>query len=198
MYFKLTFATCVTSDWPPAPGLDFMSISAMNFQEGKQNKLANKLWYWSPTVATYIFSTIVIFQMIRSSEKFLVFRQRYYLKREQIMKQQMSSSSPTQLLQQQKEDLIDRTLLVHFENASPQRPTRHIVPTFVANADLKQLLDSLTKSPCEQVLVGKYNAKLYHLINDYNKTIKKLEKHLNYYLYQIKEQQLKMSCRPGR
>jgi hypothetical protein len=176
-----------------------MSISAMNYQGGKQSKIANKLWYWSPTVATYIFSTIVICQMIRSSEKFVLFRQRYYLKREELMEQQMASSSPSQLLQQQKQELIDRTLLVHFEYTSLQRPAHQTaVPTFAANTELKQLIDSTTKSPCEQVLIGKYNSKLYQLVNDYNKIIIKLEKHLNSYLYQVKELQLKMSCRTSK
>lgn len=160
--------------------------------------MTNNLWYWSPTVATYVFSVIVIFETIRSSEKFLLFRKRYYLKCEQLAKEQMSCSSPTQLLQHQKEDLISRTLLVHFEYATLQDQLDQTASTFTASDDMKALIDSMTKSPCEQVLIGKYNSKLYHLIKDYNEVIKKMERHLNSYLYLVKTQQLRTPLEAGR
>lgn len=190
------FATCYTniSDWPPAPGLDFMSISAMNYQSGKESKKTNLLWYWSPTIATWLFSVIIILQLFRSSEAFIQFRRKYYLQQEIKLKAELSSLSPTELLQHQKDDLVKRTLLVHFNNnnlskKSPRRLNSNAI--FRPNIEMKQTIDKMSNSSCEQVLSGKYNARIYFLVNDYNRIIKSLERVMNPYLSRIKQEQFK-------
>lgn len=195
-------ATCYTniSDWPPAPGLDFMSISAMNYQSGKQSKKTNALWYWSPTIATWFFSAIVILQLFRSSEAFLQFRRKHYLQQEIKLKAQLSSLSPTELLQHQKDDLIKRTLLVHFSNNNlskrPRRSNSNAI--FTPNVEMKQMIDSMSNLPCEQVLSGKYNPRIYFLVNDYNRIIQSLERVMNPYMSRIKQEQFKHSnLEPG-
>ncbi|OAD05084.1 hypothetical protein MUCCIDRAFT_141226, partial [Mucor lusitanicus CBS 277.49] len=130
-------------------------------------KKTNTLWYWSPTIATWFFSAIVILQLCRSSELFLQFRRKYYTQQEAKVKSQLSSMSAPELLQYQKDDLINRTLLVHFS--------------------------SLTKAPPRRpsMLTGKYNSRLYLLVNDYNRIIKSLERVMNRYMSQIKQEQFK-------
>ncbi|GAN09248.1 conserved hypothetical protein [Mucor ambiguus] len=186
----LVTPTC--SDWPPAPGLDFMSISAMNYQYGKESKKTNTLWYWSPTIATWFFSAIVISQLCRSSELFLQFRRKYYTQQEAKVKSQLSSMSATEVLQYQKDDLIRRTLLVHFSSLSkapPRRSNSNVI--YTPNVEMKKVIEATSESPCQQVLTGKYNTRLYLLVNDYNRIIKSLEQVMNRYMSQIKQEQFK-------
>ncbi|EPB82114.1 hypothetical protein HMPREF1544_11150 [Mucor circinelloides 1006PhL] len=185
-------ATYNTGDWPPAPGLDFMSISAMNYQYGKESKKTNALWYWSPTIATWFFSAIVILQLCRSSELFLQFRRKYYMQQEAKLKSQLTSLSATELLQYQKDDLIHRTLLVHFNSLSkapPRKSSSNVI--YTPNPEMKRAVDAISKLPCEQVLTGKYNTRLYLLVSDYNRIIKSLERVINRYMSQIKQEQHK-------
>ncbi|KAL9542772.1 hypothetical protein MBANPS3_008435 [Mucor bainieri] len=185
-------ATYKTGDWPPAPGLDFMSISAMNYQYGKESKKTNALWYWSPTIATWFFSAIVILQLCRSSELFLQFRRKYYTQQEAKVKSELSSLSATELLQHQKDDLIHRTLLVHFSSLSkppPRRSSSNMI--YTPNAEMKKIVEATSEMPCQQVLTGKYSTRLYLLVNDYNRIIKSLERVMNRYMSQIKQQQFK-------
>ncbi|KAK4519209.1 uncharacterized protein ATC70_009441 [Mucor velutinosus] len=185
-------ATYNTGDWPPAPGLDFMSISAMNYQYGKESKKTNTLWYWSPTVATWLFSAIVVLQLCRSSELFLRFCRKYYTQQEAKVKTQLSSMSATELLQHQKDDLIHRTLLVHFSSLSkapPRRSSSNVI--YTPNVEMKKAVEATSKLPCQQVLTGKYNTRLYLLVNDYNRIIKSLERVMNRYMSLVKQEQFK-------
>lgn len=159
----------------------------MNYQYGKQIEEPNHDWYWSPTVASWMFSTIVIWEMINSSRKFILFRQKYYLRREEATKTQLPSMSPTELLQHQKQELISRTLLVHFVIPDKKTPRQalgenhNIIPDEFA----KTLVNSISKVPCQQVLVGKHNNKVAVLIRDYRQIIKTLEKCLGNYLSHV-------------
>jgi hypothetical protein len=165
----------------------------MNYQYGKQSKAPNNRWYWAPTIATWVFSIIIIYQMIYSSKKFILFREKYYIRREETTKLKLPSMSPIEFLQQQKQDLLSRTLLVHFHNnstkAQPRQqkspPKQYIIP----NENIKQLVESTSALPCQQVLVGKYNNKVASQIKGYNRIIKALEEALNNYLYRINHQQ---------
>jgi len=169
-----------------------MSISAMNYQYGKESKKTNALWYWSPTIATWFFSAIVILQLCRSSELFLQFRRKYYMQQEAKLKSQLTSLSATELLQYQKDDLIHRTLLVHFNSLSkapPRKSSSNVI--YTPNPEMKRAVDAISKLPCEQVLTGKYNTRLYLLVSDYNRIIKSLERVINRYMSQIKQEQHK-------
>ncbi|GAA5810031.1 hypothetical protein MFLAVUS_003447 [Mucor flavus] len=159
----------------------------MNYQYGKQIEEPNHDWYWSPTVASWMFSTIVIWEMINSSRKFILFRQKYYLRQEEATKTQLPSMSPTELLQHQKQELVSRTLLVHFVIPDKKTPRQvlgdnhNIIPDEFA----KTLVNSISKVPCQQVLVGKHNNKVAVLIRDYRRIIKALEKCLGNYLSHV-------------
>ncbi|CAO3634120.1 unnamed protein product [Mucor hiemalis] len=187
-------ATYCTGDWPPV-GLEFLSISAMNYQHGKASKSSNHLWYWAPTIGTWIFSCIIAYQMIQSSKTFILFRQKYYNRREETIKLRLPTMSPTELLQQQKQDLISRTLIVHFDNGI-KPPLRKISVSsnqhyIIPNDKVRTLVDSKAIKPSQQVLVGKHNNKVSLLIKDYNRIIKSLEKVLNKYLRRVNDYQQK-------
>ncbi|KAG2229271.1 hypothetical protein INT48_003865 [Thamnidium elegans] len=147
-------ATFSTGNWPPV-GLEFLSISAMNYQYGKQIEEPNHDWYWSPTVASWMFSTIVIWEMIHASRKFILFRQKYYMRQEEATKTQLPSMSPTELLQHQKQELISRTLLVHFIIPDKKTPRQVLGDNhdIVPDDFVKTMVNSISTVPCQQVLV---------------------------------------------
>lgn len=173
----------------------------MNYQHGKASESSNNLWYWAPTIGTWIFSFIIAFQMIRSSKTFILFRQKYYNRREETIKLRLPTMSPTELLQQQKQDLISRTLIVHFENSNkpPPAPAQKVSVSanqqqqyIIPDDKVRTLVDSKTSSTTsQQVLVGKHNNKVTLLIKDYNRIIKSLEKVLNKYLRRVNDYQKK-------
>ncbi|KAG2203502.1 hypothetical protein INT47_008229 [Mucor saturninus] len=169
-----------TGDWPPV-GLEFLSITAMNYQYGKSHGKPDLRWFWSPTVATYIFSIIVIWQMIHSSKKFILFRQAYYMQQEEATRSRLPLMSPIELLQKEKQDLIGRTLLVHFDIEKAPAVTHACAQDEI----VKTMVDSHSKVSCSQVIIGENNQKLTLLIQDYNRIIKKLENSLDTFLYQI-------------
>ena len=158
----------------------------MNYQHGKASKYSNHLWYWAPTAGTYVFSLIITIQMISASKRFVLFRQRYSIQREESIKQRLPCMSPTELLQHEKQELISRTLLVHFDaNNKPKSITKqnYIIP----NNKSKTLVNSCsTNTPCQQVLVGKHNTKVASMIKEYNSIIQLLERYLQGYLTQLK------------
>lgn len=167
----------------------------MNYQHGKASKSSNHLWYWAPTIGTWIFSIIIAYQMIQSSKTFILFRQKYYNRREETIKLRLPTMSPTELLQQQKQDLISRTLIVHFDNSNKPPPRKVSVSSnqqyIIPNDKVRTLVDSKTSTASQQVLVGKHNNKVTLLIKDYNRIIKSLEKVLNKYLRRVNDYQQK-------
>lgn len=175
----------------------------MNYQYGKASVSSNHLWYWAPTTGTWIFSIIITYQMVVSSTRFILFRQQYYVRKEETTKTRLPSMSPIELVQQQKQELISRTLLVHIDTGIKppikQQPSVPDQQYIIPNQKFKTLVDSHTPIPCQQLLVGKHNNKANLLIKDYNKMIKLLEKHLNRYLCQVKihQQKLQQQDIPG-
>lgn len=167
-------------DWPPV-GLEFLSITAMNYQYGKPHNKPDIRWFWSPTIATYIFSVIVIWQMIYASRNFILFRQKYYMQQDEATRSRLPFMSPIELLQKEKQDLIGRTLLVHFDIEKVPGVTHDCVH----NEVVKTMVDSHSNKQCLQALVGKHNQKVALLIQDYNRVIKKLEKSLDSFLFKV-------------
>ncbi|KAI8384333.1 uncharacterized protein BYT42DRAFT_562165 [Radiomyces spectabilis] len=71
-------ATRFTGDWPPPPGLDFLSISGINYLHGKLRPDPDIRWYWSPFAATWIFSILIIYCTYRASNDYVRMRQRFF------------------------------------------------------------------------------------------------------------------------
>ncbi|KAI9032519.1 hypothetical protein CLU79DRAFT_726710 [Phycomyces nitens] len=71
-------ATKNTGDWPPAPGLDFLSISGINYLDGKLSTNPDTRWYWSPAAATWLFSLVIGWAMYRASCDYIEMRQTFF------------------------------------------------------------------------------------------------------------------------
>ncbi|KAL0089219.1 hypothetical protein F4703DRAFT_1940730 [Phycomyces blakesleeanus] len=71
-------ATKNTGDWPPAPGLDFLSISGINYLNGKLSANPDTRWYWSPAAATWLFSLVIGWAMYRASCDYIDMRQKFF------------------------------------------------------------------------------------------------------------------------
>lgn len=86
-----------TSDWPPAPGsIEILSISGLNYQDGKLRSDPNTQWYWAPFSATWLFSILIAYFMYRASCDYIDMRQYYFRmpKNEASMKSLMVSKIP--------------------------------------------------------------------------------------------------------
>jgi hypothetical protein len=72
-------ATRATGDWPPVSGsIDFLSISGINLQGGRLREDPNLYWYWSPFVATWLFSLLTIYFMHDMSEDYISTREYFF------------------------------------------------------------------------------------------------------------------------
>ncbi|KAI8077759.1 uncharacterized protein BX664DRAFT_343414 [Halteromyces radiatus] len=71
-------ATRSSGDWPPAPGIDFLSISGINYINGKLNTQPDLRWYWSPFAATWFFTLMIIYFLHRFSGDYIKLRQQYF------------------------------------------------------------------------------------------------------------------------
>lgn len=158
-----------------------MSISAINYHSGKESHSPNYLWFWSPTIASWLVSILVLSQFYMASENFLRFRLKYYIERDKKYRQLKPSFSPTELLQYRKQDLLSRTLLVHLNNTSSEEADRNKSSGLRESSELLACINTSMEQTvtCQHVYIGKYNPRLYMLVDDYNSTIKKLEYALN-------------------
>ncbi|KAI8330722.1 hypothetical protein BC941DRAFT_361109, partial [Chlamydoabsidia padenii] len=71
-------ATRSSGDWPPSPGIDFLSISGINYANGKLKTDPDLRWYWSPFAATWFFSLVVVFFLHRFSGAYIRLRRHYF------------------------------------------------------------------------------------------------------------------------
>ncbi|KAI9499662.1 hypothetical protein BDB00DRAFT_795028 [Zychaea mexicana] len=71
-------ATYYTGDWPPPAGLDLLSISGINYNSSNDEFVPDTRWYWSPAVATWIFSILIAWFMYRASCDYIEMRQRFF------------------------------------------------------------------------------------------------------------------------
>ncbi|CAO3660946.1 unnamed protein product [Rhizopus stolonifer] len=140
------FATYNTGTWPPNPGLNFLTLSTMNYPDQNTD---NDLWFWCPSIACWLFSIIVVAQMIHSSNCFLRIREKYRATLER---------SPSRL-----ESLISKTLLIRVDRVSQ------------GDERIKYLIDHFSKTTCQQIIFGQYNEYTAYLVKEYNETFGKLE-----------------------
>ncbi|OBZ89138.1 hypothetical protein A0J61_02802 [Choanephora cucurbitarum] len=184
-------------NWPPNVGLDFVSIATMNYQFGKQSHSANNRWYLSPTIATWAFTTITLIQLIRASEKFVKMRNQHIYNCQEKWHCK-SIIPPHQTGRERQDELLSRTLMVHFDYEEPRPYQSFKGQSYQLNPDLamQQWIDSLTSINSEQVLIGKYNPNIYTLTHKYKRTISTLEKKLRPYLCQVKKQKGQTNAMP--
>ncbi|KAG1457603.1 hypothetical protein G6F55_005827 [Rhizopus delemar] len=74
---KLKFSK--KEDWPPADGsIDILSLSGINYINGKTRSDLHTVWYWSPFAATYLYSILIAFFMYRASCDYIEMRQHWF------------------------------------------------------------------------------------------------------------------------
>ncbi|KAG0799217.1 hypothetical protein G6F22_003449 [Rhizopus arrhizus] len=134
--------------WPPTPGLGFLTLSAINYPNQSSY---NDIWYWCPTIASWLFSVIVVGQMMRSSNRFLRLREKYHTTFERSLSKI--------------EDLVSRTLLIRVDKAVISQEDDKI----------KYLIDHFSNVTCQHIVLGRYNEHIDYLLKDYQKIIKKTE-----------------------
>ncbi|CAO3593097.1 unnamed protein product [Absidia cylindrospora] len=75
-------ATRFSGDWPPSPGIDFLSISGINYVNGKLSTDPDLRWYWSPFAATWFFTLVIGYFLHRFSNEYIRLRQQYFQQEE--------------------------------------------------------------------------------------------------------------------
>jgi hypothetical protein len=142
------------SDWPPAPGIDFLSISGINYVNGKLSAQPDLRWYWAPFAATWLFSLVVVFFLHRFSGHYIQLRRRYF--------QQDAQERETA-----------KTILIS-----------NIPHHIRSDKALKEWVESsgVLPHPITDCLIGKANAKLTALYEEHELAVEHLEIALASYL----------------
>ncbi|KAI9248761.1 late exocytosis, associated with Golgi transport-domain-containing protein [Sporodiniella umbellata] len=135
-----------TGIWPPSPGLNFLTLSNINYPDHDSN---SDVWFWCPSVACWLFSVIVVAQMVYSSNCFLIAREKYRT----TLKKSASAI----------ESLISRTLLIRVDRISQ------------GDEKIKYVIDHFSNAICQQIVFGQYNERTAYLVKEYNKILQKLE-----------------------
>ncbi|KAI7884894.1 DUF221-domain-containing protein [Lichtheimia hyalospora FSU 10163] len=143
-------ATYHTGDWPPAAGLDLLSISGINYSDDDARN--DIRWYWSPTVATWVFSILIGWFMFRASCDYIDMRQRYF--------------------RHPPNALSARTLLV--TNIPENKRSDDGIKHWMNGMGLKY--------PVEQAMIGYHSQKLTKLTQEHEEAVRLLENSLSSYL----------------
>ena len=142
------------SDWPPVSfDIGFLSISGINFRGGQEVQDPDQSWYWSPVLATWLFTAVVIFYLHRATNDYIDMRKKFY-------------RSPAY-------NLSSRSLLI---SSIPPHASR-------SDIDFKSWLESHhgIRYPMEQVWLGRQNTKLLDLVQHYRDAVYHLEEALAAY-----------------
>ncbi|CAO3612958.1 unnamed protein product [Cunninghamella blakesleeana] len=59
-------------------GIDILSISGINYLNGKLSDTSDLRWYWSPFTATWLFTLLIIYFLHRFSNEYIQLRRRYF------------------------------------------------------------------------------------------------------------------------
>jgi hypothetical protein len=136
-----------------------MSISAINYKYGKQAKLADFRWFWSPAMATWFVTLFIVWQMVSSSQRLLIHRKKYL-----NYWSDLATTDPAHTGAQEN-SLVSRTLLLQY------------IPPNTS----KEQLEIWAGNSIDRWIIGKSHLKLPQLVKDYNKAVEHLEKYLNHY-----------------
>ncbi|CEP07391.1 hypothetical protein [Parasitella parasitica] len=141
-------ATSYTGEWPPAPGVEFLSISTINYYDGKFHGANGDLnWYWCHAAGTWVFSVIIFYFLWRFYTNYVRFRQQYFESDEY------------------QKSMHARSLMV-FNVPSSMR----------SDEALTKWVDSLgLKYPAQQVCVGTHNPELAKYVEEHEEAVRQLE-----------------------
>ncbi|KAI8638186.1 hypothetical protein BD408DRAFT_394432 [Parasitella parasitica] len=141
-------ATSYTGEWPPAPGVEFLSISTINYYDGKFHGANGDLnWYWCHAAGTWIFSIIIFYFLWRFYTNNVLFRQQYFESDEY------------------QKSMHARSLMI-FNIPSSMR----------SDEALTKWVNSLgLKYPAQQVCVGAHNPELAKYVEEHEEAVRQLE-----------------------
>ncbi|CEJ04168.1 hypothetical protein RMCBS344292_18135 [Rhizopus microsporus] len=147
-------ATKYTGDWPPASGsIEILSLAGINYVNGKTRADVNTVWYWSPFVATYLFSILIAYFMYRASCDYIDMRQYWFRlpENEVTMKSLMVSPVPKEMRSDGK------------------------LKTWVESTQMIQY-------PIKESMIGYHSSKLSDLFEKHKEAVHRLESTLASYL----------------
>ncbi|KAG2232117.1 hypothetical protein INT48_006794 [Thamnidium elegans] len=137
-----------TREWPPATGVEFLSISTINYYDGKFHfSNGNLNWYWCHAAGTWIFSIVIYVSLWRFYVDYVKFRQDYF-ESEDYQK-----------------SMHARTLIIFN------------VPTVLrSDKALTEWVNSMgLKYPAQQVCIGTQNSDLAKYVEEHEEAVRKLE-----------------------
>ncbi|RCH89675.1 hypothetical protein CU097_004541 [Rhizopus azygosporus] len=141
-------------DWPPASGsIEILSLAGINYVNGKTRADVNTVWYWSPFVATYLFSILIAYFMYRASCDYIDMRQYWFRlpENEVTMKSLMVSPVPKEMRSDGK------------------------LKTWVESTQMIQY-------PIKESMIGYHSSKLSDLFEKHKEAVHRLESTLASYL----------------
>lgn len=142
------------SDWPPASGsIEILSLAGINYANGKTRADVNTVWYWSPFIATYLFSILIAYFMYRASCDYIDMRQYWFRlpENEVTMKSLMVSPVPKEMRSDGK------------------------LKTWVESTQMIQY-------PIKESMIGYHSSKLSDLFEKHKEAVHRLESTLASYL----------------
>ncbi|KAI8334465.1 hypothetical protein BD560DRAFT_340662, partial [Blakeslea trispora] len=136
------------SEWPPAPGLEFLSISTINYYDGKFHYANGDLaWYWCHAIGTWLFSIIIYIFLWLFYVDYVKMRTSYFESEEY----QKSMNS--------------KTLMIF--NVPPSMRSDKALADWVNGMGLKY--------PAQQICIGTQNAELGRLVEEHEEAVRNLE-----------------------
>ncbi|KAI8092423.1 uncharacterized protein B0P05DRAFT_568565 [Gilbertella persicaria] len=135
-------------EWPPEPGVEFLSISTINYYDGKFHfSNGNLSWYWCHAVGTWLFSVVIY-----------VFLWRFYMNYVKLRKDYFESD-------EYQKSMHARTLMIF--NVPPSMRNDKALADWVNGMGLKY--------PAQQICIGTQNAELGKYVEEHEEAVRKLE-----------------------
>ncbi|KAI7895415.1 uncharacterized protein EV154DRAFT_599321 [Mucor mucedo] len=141
-------ATSKTGEWPPSPGVEFLSISTINYYDGKFHySNGDLMWYWCHAGGTWIFSIVMYVFLWRFYVDYVKFRQEYF------------ESEDYQ------NSMHARTLMIF--NVPVSMRSDKALADWVNRMGLKY--------PAQQICIGTQNTELAGYVEEHEEAVRKLE-----------------------
>ncbi|OAC98140.1 hypothetical protein MUCCIDRAFT_20417, partial [Mucor lusitanicus CBS 277.49] len=141
-------ATSYTGEWPPSPGVEFLSISTINYYDGKFHGSNGDLnWYWCHAAGTWLYSLIIYVFLWKFYASYVQFRQQYFESDEY------------------QKSMHARSLMVF--NVPPSMRSDEALGNWVHSLGLKY--------PAQQVCIGTQNTDLAKYVEEHEEAVRKLE-----------------------
>ncbi|KAF7726472.1 hypothetical protein EC973_008707 [Apophysomyces ossiformis] len=145
-------ATARTGNLPTGPSIDFLSISSINYLNGKMRPDPDTRWYWSPFAATWLFSIIIAYYMYRSSCDYVNMRQQYF-------RHPAKRASANSLL---------------ISNVPEDKRSDEKLKQWLETKSLPY--------PIQEAMIGHHSDQLTKLTKEHEEAVRNLEDTLSYYL----------------